>query len=53
MQSILAYFLIDKDRNINEGMELVEKALQLILIILIICIQKVGDYISKVNIRKH
>ena len=26
----LAYFLIDKDRNINEGMELVNKALELI-----------------------
>jgi adenylate cyclase len=25
----LAYFLIDKDRNINEGMELVDKALEL------------------------
>ena len=25
----LAYFLIDKDRNLNEGMELIEKALQL------------------------
>jgi tetratricopeptide (TPR) repeat protein/TolB-like protein len=25
----LAYFLIDKDRNLNEGMELVEKALEL------------------------
>ena len=27
--NILAYFLIDKDRNINEGMELIEKALKL------------------------
>ncbi len=25
----LAYFLIDKERNINQGMELVEKALEL------------------------
>ena len=25
----LAYFLIDKDRNINEGLELVDKALKL------------------------
>jgi tetratricopeptide (TPR) repeat protein len=25
----LAYFLIDKDRNINEGLELVNKALEL------------------------
>ena len=25
----LAYFLIDKDRNVNEGMELVEKALEI------------------------
>ena len=25
----LAYFLIDKDRNINEGLELVDKALEL------------------------
>jgi len=25
----LAYFLIDKDRNINAGMELIEKALEL------------------------
>jgi tetratricopeptide (TPR) repeat protein len=29
MLNDLAYFLIDKDRNINEGMELVEKALKL------------------------
>jgi tetratricopeptide (TPR) repeat protein len=27
--NVLAYFLIDKDRNISEGLELVEKALQL------------------------
>jgi tetratricopeptide (TPR) repeat protein len=25
----LAYFLIDKDRNINEGLELIDKALEL------------------------
>ena len=25
----LAYFLIDKDRNINEGLELVDKALKI------------------------
>ena len=29
INNILAYFLIDKDRNINEGMELIEKALKL------------------------
>ncbi len=25
----LAYFLIDKDRNINEGLELIDKALEI------------------------
>ena len=25
----LAYFLIDKDRNINEGLELVDKAIEI------------------------
>ena len=25
----LAFFLIDKDRNINEGMELIDKALEI------------------------
>jgi tetratricopeptide (TPR) repeat protein len=29
MLNYLAYFLIDKDRNINEGLELVDKALEL------------------------
>jgi tetratricopeptide (TPR) repeat protein len=29
MQSILAYFLINKNRNVNEGLELIDKALEL------------------------
>jgi len=49
----LAWLLVDKDRNVHEGLELVDKALKLIPDSWQYWTLKDGDYINRVNIRKH
>jgi tetratricopeptide (TPR) repeat protein len=49
----VAFFLINNGRNINEGLELIEKALESDSIDYNYLVQKAGDYTSWVNIRKH
>lgn len=49
----LVYFLIDKDRDINKGLELVDKALELNPDNFSFLNCKGWDCINRVNIKKH
>jgi len=49
----LAWLLIDKDRNIGEGMKLIDTALELTPDEYTMVDTKGWDYTSSVNLRKH